>query len=47
MGLKQDLIDAKLQAAKIAGSEIEEPTEAMEVEATLTAAAIVKFLTKR
>ena len=46
MGLRQDIIDAKFEAAKVAGSEIEEPTEAMEVEATLTTAAIVKFLTQ-
>ena len=54
MGLKQDLIDAKLAAlkidAKIAGATEEEisnivPSESIEEEVELTAEAIIRFLT--
>ena len=44
MGLRQDLIDAEVEAAKIAGSDITEPTPAMIKKAELVTAAIVKFL---
>ena len=46
MGFIEDIANAKLEGAKIAGSAIDEPTEAMRIEAELTAEAIVKFLTE-
>mgnify|MGYP003113326370 CR=1 FL=1 len=46
MGLRQNLIDAELEAAKIAGSDITEPTPAMIKKAELTTNAIVDFLTQ-
>ena len=46
MGLIKDIEIAKLEGAKLSGSEIEEATPAMKKEAELTANAIVDFLTK-
>ena len=37
MGFIEDIANAKLEGAKIAGSAIDEPTEAMRIEAELTA----------
>jgi len=45
MGLIKDIENAKLEGAKIGGSEITEATDSMKKEAELIAAAIVKFLT--
>ena len=45
MGLKQDLLDAKVEALKLAGAPEPIPTEALKLQIELETEALVKFLT--
>ena len=45
MGLKQDLLDAKVEALKLAGAPEPIPTEALELQIELETEALMKFLT--
>tara|TARA_R100001377_G_C3111490_1_gene82762 strand:+ start:78 stop:575 length:498 start_codon:yes stop_codon:yes gene_type:complete len=46
MGLKQDLVDAKIAALKLAGAPEPIPIEALELQVDLETEALIKFLTK-
>ena len=45
MGLRNDLLNVYLEAARVGGTTLNEPTDTMKMEAELTAKAIVKFIT--
>ena len=45
MGLKQDLLDAKVEALKLAGAPEPIPTEALKLQIELETEALMKFLT--
>ena len=45
MGLKQDLLKAKVEALKLAGAPEPIPTEALELQIELETEALIKFLT--
>ena len=45
MGLKKDLVNAKIQALRLAGATEPIPTEALELQVDLETSALMKFLT--